>query len=341
VLGELNGDYPLPMTRVLSGVQPSGVLHVGNYLGAVKQWAATQAESDAFYCVVDLHALTLDIAPDDLRSRTLETAIGLIAAGLDPDVCTLFVQSHVPEHTELAWLLECTASYGELKRMTQFKDKGAGQESVRASLLTYPVLMAADILLYDADEVPVGDDQRQHIELTRDLAARFNGRYGETFVVPEAAIPKVAARVMDLQNPEKKMSKSTGTPAGTIAITDSADEIVKKVRRSVTDAETDVRYDVASKPGVSNLLEMLSAATGDDPYVLASRYTSYGPLKNDVADALVALLAPVRERINELTADPGEVTAALEKGADKAQAVASVTLRRAREAMGLTQRRIS
>ncbi|MCU1492753.1 MAG: tryptophanyl-tRNA synthetase [Acidimicrobiaceae bacterium] len=326
------------MTRILSGVQPSGTLHIGNYLGAVRQWAATQREADAFYCIVDLHALTIDIAPDDLRSRTLDTAIGLIAAGLDPDVCTLFVQSHVPEHAELSWLLECVASYGELRRMTQFKEKGAGQESVRASLLTYPVLMAADILVYDADRVPVGDDQRQHLELTRDLAIRFNSRYGETFVVPEAVIPVVGARVMDLQRPDKKMSKSTGTPLGTIAITDSSEEIVKKVRRAVTDTGSDVRYDVAEKPGVSNLLEILAAATGTSPEGVAARFSSYGQLKQEVADELVSLLAPVRERVQELTRDPAGVAAALEKGAAKAHAVAAPTFARARAAMGLTAR---
>jgi tryptophanyl-tRNA synthetase len=326
------------MTRIFSGVQPSGALHVGNYLGAVRQWAATQRAVDALYCIVDLHALTLDIAPEDLRDRTLETAIGLIAAGLDPDVCTLFVQSHVPAHAELSWLLECTASFGELRRMTQFKEKGAGQESVRASLLTYPVLMAADILLYDADEVPVGDDQRQHIELTRDLAIRFNARYGPTFVIPEAVIPTFAARVMDLQHPEKKMSKSTGSPLGTIAIDDPPDEIVKKVRRAVTDTDGLVRYDVHEKPGVSNLLEMLAAATGESPRALADRYSSYGQLKDDVAEALVSLLAPVRDRVVELTRDPGEVAAALEKGAVKAQALSAPALARARSAMGLTGR---
>jgi len=326
------------MARIFSGIQPSGDLHVGNYFGAVRQWVAGQAVADAVYCIVDLHALTLDIEPAALRARTVETAIGLIASGLDPDVCTLFVQSHVPAHTELAWLLECTASYGELRRMTQFKDKGKDQESVRASLLTYPVLMAADILLYDTDRVPVGDDQRQHIELARDLAIRFNSRYGDTFVVPEAAIPPRAARVMDLQRPENKMSKSTGTPLGTIAIADSADEIAKKVRRAVTDTESDVRYDPAAKPGVANLLELLSAATGEEPDALAARYHAYGPLKADLVEALVELLTPVRARILELSDDPATVSAALEKGAAKAGRLASPALDRARAAIGLTAR---
>ncbi|MDA8291249.1 MAG: tryptophan--tRNA ligase [Actinomycetota bacterium] len=326
------------MTRIFSGVQPSGDLHIGNYLGAIRQWVAAQDVADTLYCVVDLHALTLEIDPAALRSRTLETAVGLMAAGLDPDRCTLFVQSHVPAHAELAWLLECTATYGELRRMTQFKDKGNDQESVRASLLTYPALMAADILLYDTDDVPVGDDQRQHIELARDLAIRFNSRYGDTFVVPRASIPPLAARVMDLQRPDKKMSKSTGTPLGTVAITDSPDEIAKKVRRAVTDTESGVRYDPESRPGVANLLEILSVATGEDPRVIASRYDAYGPLKSDVADALVELLAPVRARVAGLSADPATVSAALEKGASKAAGVASVTLDRARAAIGLTPR---
>jgi tryptophanyl-tRNA synthetase len=325
------------MPRVFSGIQPSGSLHVGNYLGAVRQWARTQHQ-DALYCVVDLHALTLDIDPADLRRRTIDTAIGLIASGLDPDVCTLFLQSHVPEHTELSWLLECTASYGELRRMTQFKEKGAGQESVRASLLTYPVLMAADILLYDTSLVPVGDDQRQHLELARDLAIRFNGRYGETFVVPEAQVPAVGSRVMDLQEPGRKMSKSAGSDLGRISITDPPEEISRKVRRAVTDTEGTVRYDPADKPGVSNLLELLAAVSGERPEVLARRYTTYSALKKDVADGLVELLAPLRARVRELSRDPGEVAAILEKGAARARALAEPTLSRARAAVGLTPR---
>ncbi len=259
------------MARVLSGVQPSGDLHLGNYLGAFRNWVADQHDYDAFFCVVDLHALTPTTTPPCWRQRTLETAHSLLAVGLDPAVCTLFVQSHVPEHPRLTWLLECTATFGELRRMTQFKDKGREQESVRAGLFTYPVLMAADILLYDADRVPVGDDQRQHLELTRDLAIRFNHRYGPTFVVPEAAVPKVAARVMDLQEPTRKMSKSVSSPLGTVLVLDSPEEIDRKVRKAVTDTETEVRYDPVSKPGVSNLLELLAAATGGDPAELADR----------------------------------------------------------------------
>ncbi len=323
------------MARVLSGIQPSGDMHIGNWFGAVRQWVAAQDDHDAFYCVVDLHALTLDIAPDELRRNTLTMATSLLAAGLDPQRCTLFVQGHVPEHTGLSWLLECTASYGELRRMVQFKDKSHGQDSVRAGLLTYPVLQAADILLYDADLVPVGDDQRQHLELTRNLAQRFNHRYGETFVLPQAAVPANAARVMDLQEPTKKMSKSTGTPLGTVLITDPPEVIGQKVRRAVTDTDRVITYDPEHRPGVANLLDLLAAVTGGDPEELAGRFDGAGELKQAVTDALVEELAPFRRRYAELLGDPGEVAAALAKGADKARSIASVTLERARDAMGL------
>jgi tryptophanyl-tRNA synthetase len=325
------------MTRVLSGVQPSGEVHLGNYLGAFRPWVDHQHDHEAFYCVVDLHALSQDYDPTVLANRTLVTATGLLAVGLDPDVCALFVQSHVPEHPRLAWLLECIATVGELGRMTQFKEKGRGRDSetVRAGLFTYPVLQAADILLYDADQVPVGDDQRQHLELTRDLAIRFNHHYGDTFVVPRAAVPTVAARVMDLQEPSRKMSKSVSSPLGTILVFDPPEEITRKVRKAVTDTETTVRYDPDSKPGVSNLLELLAAATGADPSAVADRYTSYGPLKNDLAEALIELLRPVRERYVGLEADPGHVMAVLASGAAKAHAVAAVTLDRAMRAAGL------
>jgi tryptophanyl-tRNA synthetase len=323
------------MARVLSGIQPSGIIHLGNYLGAARQWVAAQDSDDALFCVVDLHALTLEIAPEVLRESTWGTAAGLLAIGLDPARCTLFVQGHVPEHTGLTWLLECTASYGELQRMTQFKDKGKGQESVRASLLTYPVLMAADILLYDAERVPVGDDQRQHLELTRDLAIRFNSRYGETFTVPEAAIPTVAARVMDLQQPDRKMSKSTSSPAGMVILTDSPDEIAKKIRRAVTDAESGVDYDPERRPGVANLLEILAATTNRTPAEVAEEYTSYGPLKSDAADAVIAELAPIQERLAAILADRTVVDDALRIGAEKAEMIAAKTLDRAREAIGL------
>jgi tryptophanyl-tRNA synthetase len=326
------------MTRVLSGVQPTGDMHIGGYLGAFRHWAIDQHEHDAYYVIVDLHALTLDHDPAELRQRTLDVAIILLASGLDPDVCTLFVQSHVPQHTQLTWLLECTATFGELRRMTQFKDKGGGQESVRAGLLTYPVLQAADILLYDADRVPVGDDQRQHLELTRDLANRFNHRYGPTFTVPEAAIPRVGGRVMDLQDPTRKMSKSVESPQGTIYVVDEPADIERKVKRAVTDSGSDVVYDPADKPGVSNLLELLGAATGRSPQDAAQGYSSYGPLKADVAEALIELLRPVRERHAKLAADQGGLEAILDIGSAKAELVASATAARASDAIGLLPR---
>ena len=269
------------MSRVLSGIQPSGELHLGNYLGAVRNWVADQYTDEAYYCIVDLHALTLDIDPETLRARTWDAAIDLVASGLDPDSCTLFVQSQVAEHARLTWLLECTATMGELRRMTQFKEKGAGHESVRAGLFTYPVLMASDILLYDADRVPVGDDQRQHLELTRELAHRFNQRYGDVFVVPEAAIPRVGARVMDLQHPERKMSKSVSSPLGTIQVFDEPAQLERKIKRAVTDTDGEVRYDPEVKPGLSNLLELLAVATDRSPAEVASGYQRYGDLKRD------------------------------------------------------------
>jgi tryptophanyl-tRNA synthetase len=324
------------MTRVLSGVQPSGALHLGNYLGAVRNWVADQ-NPDTFYCVVDLHALSQEDDPATLSQRTLDTVTGLLAAGIDPSICTFFVQSHVPEHPNMLWLLECVATYGELRRMTQFKDKGGENESVRAGLLTYPVLMAADIVLYDAERVPVGDDQRQHLELARNLAIRFNHRYGETLVVPEPAVPAVGARIMDLQEPTRKMSKSVSSPLGTILVLDPPEEIDRKVRKAVTDAEGEVRYDRVAKPGVSNLLELLAAATGETPQDLASRYPNYGTLKADVSEALVAMLAPLRARHAELSADRGQLSAVLADGAAKARAVAGPTLARASAATGLLQ----
>jgi len=323
------------MSRVLSGLQPSGDLHLGNYLGALRNWVADQDDHDAFYCIVDLHALTLDIRPGDLRSRTAETALDLLAAGLDPDRCTLFVQSHVAEHPRMTWLLECTATMGELGRMTQFKEKSAGRDSVRVGLFTYPVLQAADILLYDAERVPVGDDQRQHLELTREVAIRFNHRYGDTLVVPEAAIPTAGARVMDLQRPENKMSKSVNSPLGTVLMLDSPEEIRRKVKKAVTDTDGEVRYDPAAKPGVSNLLELLAVSTGRTPKDVAGSYERYGDLKADLAEALIELLRPVRERREALAADPGAVPAMLATGAEKARSVASATYARSAEAVGL------
>ncbi len=325
------------MGRVLSGIQPTGVPHLGNYLGALRQWVAIQ-DAECFYCIVDLHALTTAPDPAELRAKTLGLATAMLAAGLDPDRCTLFAQSTVRAHTEMAWFMECTISFGELSRMTQFKSKAEGREFISAGLFTYPALQAADILLYDADEVPVGDDQRQHVELARDAAGRVNSRYGDVLVVPRATVPAHGARVMDLQRPTAKMSKSATSPAGTIDLLDSPAEVTRKVKRAVTDADGEVRYDPEAKPGVSNLLELLSAATGDTPEALAGRYTRYGPLKADVAEALTELLAPFRQRYAELDADPGAVVAALALGRDKASAVAEVTLDRVRDALGLIPR---
>ena len=326
------------MGRVLSGMQPTGAPHLGNYLGALRQWAAMQDEDDCFYTIVDLHALTNVPDPAELRSKTLALATAVLAAGVDPDRCTLFVQSHVRAHTELAWVMECNVSFGELSRMTQFKAKAEARDFVPAGLFTYPALQAADILLYDAERVPVGDDQRQHLELARDAAGRFNSRYGPVLVVPEAAVPKAGARVMDLQDPTSKMSKSAASPQGTIDLADPPEELARKVRRAVTDADGEVRYDPVAKPGVSNLLDLLSAATGEAPEALAGRYSQYGPLKADVADALNELLRPFRKRCAELQGDPGAVLAALALGRDKAAAVADATLDRVRDAIGLLPR---
>jgi tryptophanyl-tRNA synthetase len=323
------------MKRVLSGIAPSGDFTLGNYLGALRHWVTFQDDNDAFYCVVDLHALTNEIDPAVLRRNSRDAAFNLLAVGLDPKRCAIFVQSQVPEHTRLTWLLECTATMGELRRMTQFKDKSQGNDSVRAGLFTYPVLMAADILLYAADAVPVGDDQRQHLELARELAVRFNHRYGATFTVPEAAIPGAASRVMDLQHPERKMSKSVESPLGTIGLLDSAEEITRKVKKAVTDTDGEVRYDRAAKPGVANLLELLAGATGRTPQEVASGYTRYGDLKRDVADALSELLRPVRERRVALEADPAYVESVLAEGAAAAHAVAARTYAAAADAMGL------
>ncbi len=324
------------MTRAFSGIQPTGDLHLGNYLGAVRRWVHDQHAMDSVFCVVDLHALTIPKDPEVLRAKTLELAQLLVACGLEPDVCTLFVQSHVPEHTGLAWLMECTASYGELSRMVQFKDKSGRADFVSAGLFTYPALQAADILLYDTDVVPVGDDQRQHIELARDVANRFNSRCGdEVLVVPEHVIPPVGARIMDLQQPTDKMSKSLDSPQGTILVLDDPKVIEKKIKRAVTDTDNEVRFDVDEKPGVSNLLSILGAATDRDPAALADDYEMYGPLKADTAEAVVELLRPVQERFAALVHDPAATHDILATGAGKARAVASKTLERAHRAVGL------
>ena len=323
------------MTRVFSGIKPTGPVQLGNLLGALRFWVEDQHRAESLYCVVDLHALTVPQDPEALRTTSLDLAQLLLAIGIDPDIATLFVQSHVPEHTELAWIMECTAAYGELKRMTQFKDKSTGADFVSGGLFTYPALMAADILLYDADRVPVGDDQRQHVELTRDLAGRFNHRYGETFVVPEAAIPRIGARVMDLQEPTRKMSKSEDSPQGTILVLEDLRSVEKKIKRAVTDTESEVRYDPEAKPGVSNLLTILAAVTDRTPEEAAAGYAQYGPLKADTAAAVCAYLEPIQARFAELAADPAGTAAILEKGAAKAHDLAAPTLARAKRALGL------
>jgi len=320
--------------RVLSGMQPSGTLHIGNYLGALKQWVEAQSV-DAFYCVVDLHALTLEIEPETLRSQSFDLIATFLAAGLDPDVCTIFLQSEVPYHAQMNWLLECVATYGELSRMTQFKEKSSRKTGYRVGLLTYPVLMAGDILLYETTEVPVGDDQRQHLELTRVLAERFNNRYGPTFVVPVGVQPKVAARVMDLQEPTRKMSKSLSSPLGSIYVTDTPGAIDKKIKKAVTDTDNEVRYDWEHKPGISNLLDIYSSFSNEAPQVVAQRYTRYGDLKGDLSALVIESLAPLRERHHELMGDRAELRAVVTNGALKASEVAGAVYRRAAHAVGL------
>jgi tryptophanyl-tRNA synthetase len=325
------------VTRVLSCIQPTGDVHLGNYLGALRNWVAGQHEKDAFHGIVDLHALTITESSGVLGQNTLRLGAMLFAVGLDPDVATVFVQSHVTEHSQLGWIMECQVSYGELSRMTQFKDKSAKREAdfVSAGLFTYPALQAADILLYDTDEVPVGEDQRQHIEITRDIAIRFNHRFGDTFVLPKAVMPKAGARVMDLQDPTSKMSKSANSEAGLVYLLDDPAAVVKKFKRAVTDSDSEVRFDRENKPGVSNLLEILAACTGETPEALAGRYSQYGPLKGDTGEAVVELLRPIQARYHELMADPGELQSLLRKGADKARTVAAATLARAQSAIGL------
>ncbi len=320
--------------RVFSGIQPTGSTHLGNYLGALRNWERLQHENDAIYCIVDLHALTVPKEPGEILRGTLDIARMLLATGIDPERSTLFVQSHVREHSELGWLMQCVTSFGELSRMTQFKDKSDRSTGFTASgLFTYPALQAADILLYDTDVVPVGDDQRQHLELSRDAAIRFNSRFGETFVVPEHRIPESGARVMDLQHPENKMSKSIDSPGGTIGMNDTPKEIEKKIKRAVTDNDGEVRYDPTNKPGVSNLLEILAAATDGDAAELAATYTQYGPLKADAAAAVIALLEPIQSKLAEF--DDDTVIDVLHAGADKARAIAGPVMDRARVAAGL------
>jgi len=321
-------------------MQPTGDVHLGSYLGALRNWQAKQHECDAFHGIVDLHALTVTEQPGVVGQLTVELAAMFFAIGLDPEVATVFVQSHVPEHNQLGWIMECTASFGELSRMTQFKDKSAKREGhfVSAGLFTYPALQAADILLYDANEVPVGDDQRQHVEITRDLALRFNHRFGETFVIPEAVTPTVGARVMSLQDPTAKMSKSDTNDSGCVYLIDEPSVVLKKFKRAVTDSDTGpdaVRYDRAAKPGVANLLEINAAVTGRSPEAVAEAYEQYGPLKQDTGEAVVAVLEPVRTRYHELMQDRGELARLLRLGAGKAREVAGATLERTQQAIGL------
>ncbi|CAL9455379.1 Tryptophan--tRNA ligase [Streptomyces sp. enrichment culture] len=334
-----NGSAVRHRPRVLSGIQPTaGSFHLGNYLGAVRQWVALQETHDAFYMVVDLHAITVPQDPEELRDNTRLAVAQLLAAGLDPDRCTLFVQSHVPEHAQLAWVMNCLTGFGEASRMTQFKDKSAKQGADRASvgLFTYPILQVADILLYQAHEVPVGEDQRQHIELTRDLATRFNGRFGDTFTLPKPYILKETAKIYDLQDPAVKMSKSASTPKGLINLLDEPRTTAKKVKSAVTDTDTVIRYDVVEKPGVSNLLTIYSVLTGTGIPELEEKYAGkgYGALKTDLAEVMVDFVTPFRERTQQYLDDPETLDSILAKGAEKARAVAAETLARAYERVG-------
>ena len=325
--------------RIFSGIQPTGAKQFGNYSGGFRQYAATQEEGEAFFCIVDLHSITTPIEPAELREYTLAGAAMLFATGIDPERSTVFVQSHVTAHAEAAWLLSSVASYGQLGRMTQFKEKSERQEFIAAGLFTYPVLMAGDILLYQTDLVPIGDDQKQHLELTRDIAERFNSRYGETFKLPEGRFATTGGRIMDLQEPERKMSTTAGTPQGTVLMLDDPETIRKKIRSAVTDSGTDVRYDPEAKPGISNLLEIMSVATGEPIPELEARYDSggYGQFKSDVAEAVVTLLDPIRTRYQELRADESELRALLARGADKARETSGPTLEQMYELMGFVR----
>jgi tryptophanyl-tRNA synthetase len=328
------------MTRIFSGIKPTGHLTLGNYLGAVRQWAEVdQHRAESLFSVVDLHALTVDHDPGRVRRLSRQAATLLLASGIDPGRATVFVQSHVDEHARLSYLLECVATDGEMRRMIQYKEKSALERarggSVRLSLLTYPVLMAADILAYGADEVPVGDDQVQHVELTRDLAVRFNQRYGHTFVVPRATYPKVAAKVMDLQDPTSKMGKSGDAGAGIVYLLDEPDVVRKKIMRAVTDSGSEVEYDREAKPGIANLLEILAACESGNPEGLSGVYETYGALKKDTADAVVEMLRPLQAKHKELVADPAYVEEVLRRGAERARGMARPTVDTAYRAIGL------
>ena len=319
-----------PLPRVLSGIQPtSSSFHLGNYIGALKQWVALQDTMDTIYCVVDLQAITLETPdPAALRERSRASVAQMLASGLDPDRCAIFAQSHVAGHTQLSWVMECLTGYGEAQRMTQFKDKAARGVPVSVGLLTYPILQAADILIYQANYVPVGEDQRQHVELTRNLAQRFNSRYGDTFVLPDAYITKEAAKILDLQDPTAKMSKSL-PDAGTINLRDEPSVLAKKIKRAVTDTGTDIRYDPVEKPGVSNLLVILSAVGGTPVPQLEDEFAGqgYGQLKSAVADAVIAFAEPFSKRMAELMADPAEIDRVLARGAERVRPIAEATVR--------------
>jgi tryptophanyl-tRNA synthetase len=326
--------------RILSGIQPtSDSFHLGNYLGALKQWVELQEGNDAFYCIVDLHALTGEIEPALLRKRILTSAAQLIALGISPEKSTLFVQSHVAEHNQLGWIMECIAGFGEANRMTQFKDKSAkgGADSARVGLFTYPMLQAADILLYQAHYVPVGEDQRQHIELTRDLATRFNSRFGETFRIPEGYILKSGAKIYDLQEPTNKMSKSSGSTAGVLEILDSPEANAKKIKSATTDAGREIKFDEKEKPGISNLLSIHSALSGQKISDLEDKFAGkgYGDFKAAVAEVVTDHLRPIRDRALELLDDEQHLVQVLHAGADKARAVASATVAESYKNLGL------
>jgi tryptophanyl-tRNA synthetase len=329
----------MPKPRVLSGIQPTAdSFHIGNYLGAIRQWVSLQESYDAFYCVVDLHAITLPQDPVLLRRRTRIAAAQLFGAGLDPRRCTVFVQSHIHEHAELAWVLSCLTGFGEASRMIQFKDKSlkSGADQASVGLFTYPILQAADIVLYQTDQVPVGEDQRQHLELTRDLAQRFNHRFGQTFVVPGPYIVKDVAKITDLQDPTVKMSKSSSSPQGIIDVLEDSASIRKKIARAVTDMGSEVKADEENKPGVTNLLRIYSALTGDSVADLEQRYsgTGYGAFKKDLAEVVVDTLAPIRERTEKMLADEAELDRLLADGAARAREVASKTMAAVRDRVG-------
>ncbi len=324
--------------RIFSGIQPTGDKQLGNLIGGFRQYAATQELGEGFFCIVDLHSVTVDYDVADFHERTLDLAAMLFATGLDPDRSTVFAQSHVTAHAEAAWLLASVTSYGQLGRMTQFKDKADRREFVSAGLFTYPVLMAGDILLYQTDIVPIGDDQRQHLELSRDVAERFNARFGETFKVPDGVYPEVGARIMDLQEPTKKMSTTSGTPQGTVRLLDEPDVIRKKFRSAVTDSGREVRRG-DDKPGITNLIDILAVATDRTPDEVEAAYdgAGYGPFKADVGEAVVAMVEPVQTRYRELRSDEGELRRLLAVGADKARTASAPTLERMYEVMGFVR----